>query len=346
MSAPALIQIPTLLSSSQMASYAAAHESPNGPGDARPTALQIIKDEKLEEQLAGKTILITGCSSGLGVETAQALFYTGANLFLTARDLDKARTALGDIIKSPRVNLLHLDLNSLASVRTCAEEIKSGTDSLHILIENAGVMACPEGQTTDGFERQFGTNHLAHFLLFYLLKPLLLSSSRPEFNSRVVIVASSAHRITPVHFDNIPLKGEYEPWKAYGQSKTANVWTANEIERRYGCSGLHAFSLHPGGIQTELLRHVPDEKKSEWDSDEVLAKYWKSPAQGAATSVFAAVAKELEGRGGLYLDNCEIAKLVKPGVVHGPGHAPWAYSPDDKKKLWATTVQLLGLDDK
>jgi NAD(P)-dependent dehydrogenase (short-subunit alcohol dehydrogenase family) len=321
--------------------YAKVHQSPKGPGDARPTALQIVKDAGREGNLADKTILITGCSSGLGIETARALFHTGATLYLTARDLEKAKSALGDIVGSPRVHLLHLDLNSLESVRGCAAEFLSKSNSLNILIENAGVMACPEGRTADGFETQFGTNHLAHFLLFYLLKSTLLSSSNPAFNSRVVIVASSAHRISSVHLDNLNLEGEYEPWKSYGQSKTANIWTANEIERRYGSQGLHAFSLHPGGIETELLRHVSDEQKADWEKNEFLKNYWKSPEQGAATSVWGAVARELEGTGGKYLDDCQIAGPADPSQRHGPGYATWAYSPELEGKLWDKTLGLV-----
>lgn len=321
--------------------YAKVHQSPNGPGDARPTALQIVKDAGREDTLVGKAVMITGCSSGLGIETARALFHTGATLYLTARDLEKAKSTLGDIMGSPRVHLLHLDLNSLKSVRACAEEFLTRFNTLNILIANAGVMACPEGRTADGLETQFGTNHVAHFLLFDLLKPRLLSSSTPAFNSRVVIVASSAHRVSSVHFDNLTLEGEYEPWKAYGQSKTANIWTANEIERRYGAHGLHAFSLHPGAIQTDLLRHVSNEQKADWDKDEFLMSYWKSPEQGAATSVWGAVSRELEGTGGKYLDDCQIALPADPSQQQGPGYAVWAYSPEMEAKLWARTLDML-----
>lgn len=321
--------------------YTKVHQSPKGPGDVRPTALQIVKDAGREDALTDKVILTTGCSSGLGIETARALYVTGATLYLTARNLEKAKSALGEIVASPRVHLLHLDLNSLASVRACAKEFLSKSDTLNILIANAGVMACPEGRTADGFETQFGTNHLAHFLLFYLLKSRLLSSSTPAFNSRVIIVASSAHRVSTVHLDNLSLDGEYEPWKAYGQSKTANVWTANEIERRYGAQGLHAFSLHPGAIATELLRHVSDEQKADWEKNDFLKTYWKSPEQGAATSVWGAVARELEGTGGKYLDDCQIAPPADPTQRHGPGYATWAYSPELEAKLWAKTLDLL-----
>ncbi|KAJ5323126.1 NAD(P)-binding protein [Penicillium brevicompactum] len=327
--------------------YAAVHQNTKGAGDARPTALQIIKDQNLENQLSGKVILITGTSSGLGVETARALFASGATLFLTVRDVEKAKSSLRDIADSPRVHFLLLDLNSLDSVHACAQEFKSKSKTLNILVENAGVMACPEGRTVDGFEKQFGCNYLAHFLLFFLLKPVLMSSSTSGFNSRVVIVSSAAHRYSSINFNNITLEGEYEPWKAYGQSKTALVWTANEIERRFGSQGLHAFSLHPGGIKTDLQRHVANDQLAAWDEDKELANYWKSPAQGAATTVWGAVAKELEGQGGKYLDDCQIASLYDPSQgTRSPGYAPWAFDVEGQKRLWTETLKMLKLEDE
>ncbi|KAE8390594.1 dehydrogenase with different specificitie [Aspergillus alliaceus] len=269
--------------------YAKVHKFCRGPGDAQPTALQVVRDENRVNHLADKVIIVTG--------------YLG-----------KAKNALGDIAISPRVYLPHLDLNSLASVRACAEEFKSRESILNILIENAGVMACPKGRTPDGFGTRFGTNHLAHFLFFYLLKPLLLSSSIPSFHSRVVMV-------------------EYGPWKAYGQSKTANLWTANEIKRCYGSKSLHAFSLHP------------DEQKSAWDADDWLKTYWKSPEQGAATSVWGVVARGLEGTGGKYSNNCQIASPADPTKRHGPGYATWAYHPDGEAN-WAKTFELLQLEEE
>lgn len=331
---------------SSVSRYAKVHESPQGPGDARPTALQIVKDENRENDLEGKVILITGCSSGIGVETARALYLTGATLYLTARDISKARYALHDLVDSPRVHLLDLDLNSLDSVNACAKEFKSKSNTLNILIENAGVMACPEERTADGFEKQLGTNYLAHFLLFYLLKPLLLSSGTSEFQSRVIILSSSAHKFASVHLDNLSLEGEYDPFKAYGQSKTANIWTANQIERLYGSQGLHAFSLHPGTIATEILRHVSETTKAEWAKNDHLNKYWKSPQQGAATTVWAALSRDLEGLGGKFLDDCRIALESSPHDPYGPGHASWAYDSVSEAKLWNRTLELLKLKDE
>jgi NAD(P)-dependent dehydrogenase (short-subunit alcohol dehydrogenase family) len=332
------------------ARYAEIHNSPNGPGDARPTALQIIQDEGLEGKLDGKVILITGCSSGIGVETAKALFTTGATLYLTARDLSKAQSALGDIVTSPRVHLLELDLNSLASVRACAEKFLSMSKTLNIFIANAGVMATPEGRTKDGFETQFGTNHLAHFLLFNLLKPTLLASSTPQSSSRAVIVASMSHRNGSgvMNFSNLNLEGCYDAWVAYSQSKLANVWTANEIDRRYGAQGLHAWSLQPGGVISGLAQHMSADMQQGFLGDEVLRKGLKSAEQGAATSIWGAVAGALEGMGGKYLEDCQIAGQWGPWKGDGmwePGYGAMAYDEEGEAKLWKESLKLVGLKD-
>ncbi|KAF4823411.1 Retinol dehydrogenase 12 [Colletotrichum siamense] len=320
--------------------YISVHEKPNGPGDERPTASQIVDDHGLEGKLSGKTVLITGCSSGIGVATARAIYRTGATLYLTARDVEKLNVTLHDLVDSPRVHVSKLDLSSLDSVRAFAESFKANSSRLDVLIENAGVMACPEGRTADGFETQFGTNHLAHFLLFYLLKGSLLQSSTPAFNSRVVILSSCAHQAGSVHFDNLNLEGEYEPWKAYGQSKTANLWTAREIESRLGGSGVHAWAVHPGSISTDLQRHVPAEVQQGWADDKEGTKYWKSIEQGAATTVLAAVSPELEGQGGLYLEDTQVAKPPSRGTS---GIADWAYDEDGPSKLWEISLRLLEL---
>ncbi|KAH8817150.1 hypothetical protein F5884DRAFT_778560 [Xylogone sp. PMI_703] len=234
--------------------YAAAYVNPQGPGDARPTADQIIKDEGLEGKLTDKVFLITGCSSGIGIDTARALAKTGAKLYLTVRDIGKAEKVLADILKPGQVELIHMDLDSLASVRTAAQEFLSKSRQLNVLIANAGILAepGPEKFTKDGFESQFGVNHLAHFLFFSLLKDVLLASSTPSFHSRVVMVASSEHRSSEILFGNYDFKTpgglEYNSFVAYGQSKTANLYMANEIENQFGAKGLHGLALHPGGI--------------------------------------------------------------------------------------------------
>ena len=333
------------------AKYAAAHVAPTGPGDARPTAQAIVQDEGLVGKLQGKVILVTGCSpGGLGVEVARALYSTGAHLFLTVRDVKKGEETLTDIRahhegSGGTVELLALDLDSLQSVRECAIEFLRRSKQLHILINNAGVMACAEGVTKDGFETQFGTNHLGHFLLFQLLKPALLASSTPAFHSRVVSVSSSGHRFSAIRFDDLNLKKMgYQPWVAYGQSKTANIYMANEIERLYGAKGLHATSVHPGMISTSLGRHVdPQVLQSLVDP---VKHMLKSQAQGAATIVWAAVGKEWEGKGGKYLEDCSVSA---PRASDDPnvrlGYSSYAYDEVASKKLWAISLSLVNAAD-
>ncbi|KAI4235275.1 MAG: hypothetical protein LQ349_003273 [Xanthoria aureola] len=328
--------------------YAAAHKNPGGPDDSRPTALDIVKDEALEGKLSDKVVLITGCSSGIGIETARAIATTGAKVFCTARDLKKGESALADILKPGQVVLVHMDLNSLESVRSAAKSVLSQTATLNLLINNAGIMATPTiVKTADGFESQFGTNHLAHFLLFELLKPTLLTSSTPKFNSRVINLSSSGHRAGPVQIGNYNFEnGRYSPWPAYGSSKTANIYMANEIERRYGSKGLHGLSVMPGGIRTGLQGHVPDAVKASWDVDLEVKNFMKSPAQGAATSVYAALSKEWEGRGGRYLEDCaESPPFAPSGGSTAVGYAPHAYEVEPAKKLWADSCKMVGVAD-
>lgn len=203
-------------------------------------------------------------------------------------------------------------------------------------------MACPESKTVDGFERQFGTNHLAHFLLFSLLRDTLLKSSTPEFNSRVVNVSSLGHKACSVYLDNHNLEGIYAPWIGYGQAKTANVHMANQIDRLYGSQGLHAYSLHPGGIWTNLQVHV-QEQMDKYKGDPVVEAYMKSTAQGAATTIWAAVGKVWEGKGGKYLEDCAVAEpAVDAGQLSG-GYAAHAYDPEAEEKLWTLSEKLVGL---
>jgi NAD(P)-dependent dehydrogenase (short-subunit alcohol dehydrogenase family) len=333
-----------------MSLYAAAHLDFRGPGDARPTALQIIKDEHLEGNLKGKVIVITGTSSGIGVETARALFATGATLFLTARDTNKATAALTGILDAPHVTLVAMDNTSFDSVRTAAATILAKSNyQVNILINNAGVMAVPDLQLTkDGHELQFGTNHLAHFLLFQLLKQALLASSTPQFHSRVVNVSSSGHRASGINeTDNYNFqKGGYNPWAAYGQSKTANIYMANEIDRRYGSQGLHATSLHPGGINTDLKRYMDGKMVEQYMQNPALTRKLKSPQQGAATTVLAAVGKEWENKGGRYLVDCAEAKKGEDdGDVEALGCVSHTYDPEKEARLWEDSLKITGFAD-
>jgi len=330
--------------------YAESHKLENlkGPGDSRPTALQIIQDNDLVGKLHGKVALVTGVSSGIGIETAKALKAAGMHVFGAARNLSKARDALKDDLEPGRLDLIHLDNNSLASVRAGAADFLARSTALHVLVNNAGIMMTPEGRTLDGFESQLGTNHLAHFLLFQLLRDTLLASATPEFASRVVCVSSGAHRDTAgIHFDNIHLAGEYTPPLAYAQSKLANIYMANEIERRYGARHLHAFSAMPGGIATGLAQYLPQDVVAAWAANADLMRAFKSVEQGAATQVWGALAKELEGKGGLYLEDCSVAVKAKEGAeLKDEGYGENAYNEVDEKRLWKVSCEMVGWEEE
>ncbi|PTB66529.1 NAD(P)-binding protein [Trichoderma citrinoviride] len=334
-----------------MSRYAEAHVSPQGPGDARPTALQVVEDEQMTDKLKGKTIVVTGVSSGLGVETVRALATTGASFILTARDVEKAKKALGDAFEPSRMKLVQMDQASLDSVRQAAQAILASADKISILVNNAGIMAIPDLQLTkDGHELQFGVNHLSHFLLFQLLKPALLAGSTPDFASRVVNVSSAAHRFAGLQAsDNYSFQqGDYNKWVAYAQSKAANVYMANEIERRYGSRGLHALSVHPGGIRTGLMRHIPEEEAKAMVAQigpEVLLGM-KSPEQGAATQVWAAIGREWEGKGGKYLSDVSEAKPgPDDGDMSSPTTVSHTYDEKEEARLWRDSLKLVGLED-
>lgn len=327
--------------------YAEAHKFENwrGPGDARPTAQQVVDDNDLGGKLVGKVALITGCSSGIGIETARALRSTGATIYVTVRNVAKGTEALSDLLEPGKFEILECDQNSLESVEACAQEFLRRSSTLNLLICNAGIMALPTRELTkDGHEAQFGVNHLAHFLLFQRLKAALLESVTDEFPSRVVCVSSSGHRTDKVHLDDLRLDNGYTPGIAYGQSKTANIWMANEIDRRYGSKNLHAYSLHPGGIWTGLQIHMDVAK---YKGKPEVERMMKSLAQGAATTLVAAVEKDLRDKGGLYLNDCEIAKPAgESSYPGGPGYATWAYSPEDEARLWKESCKLLGIEDE
>ncbi|HEX7663392.1 MAG TPA: SDR family NAD(P)-dependent oxidoreductase [Polyangiaceae bacterium] len=298
-------------------------------------------DEVLQGiDLKGKRVLVTGVSSGLGVETARALIARGAEVVGTARDLEKAKRANGDM------TVVEIDLASLASVRAGADALVREGKRFDAIVANAGVMAAPLGRTKDGFETQFGTNHLGHFVLVNRLLPLL------NDGGRIVILASSGHRMAPFSLDDLNFaRNAYDPWVAYSRSKTANVLFAVELDRRLKARGIRATAVHPGGIQTELGRHVHgrDEAAMITQINATLAAEgrppfeWKTIPQGAATTVWAGFVARPEDVGGRYCEDCHIGEVTnEPLSAISPGVRPYALDPETAKQLWQKSEEMVG----
>ena len=292
--------------------------------------------------LTGRTVLITGGSSGLGQEAARALAAAGAQIIITARDVPKGEGVADGIRASTgnrAVEVETLELASLASVRAFAARFLAKHRRLDVLVNNAGVMACPLGYTAEGFEQQFGTNHLGHFLLTLLLAPAL----RAAAPSRIVSLSSRGHHMSPVVFDDLKFERRpYHKWEAYGQAKTANILFAVGLERRLARDGVHANALHPGAIMTELSRHmVPDDLTYLQSRGGGGGMQFKTVEAGAATTAFAVSAPELEGRGGLYLENCGVA-AINDTPNASEGVRSYALDPENAERLWTLSEQLVG----
>jgi NAD(P)-dependent dehydrogenase (short-subunit alcohol dehydrogenase family) len=298
--------------------------------------------------LRGKRILVTGVSAGLGVETARTLAAHGAQVVGAARNLDKAREATKDVVAQAAngggLELVELDLASLASVRACAGGLLAAGKSFDLIIANAGVMACPQSKTADGFETQFGTNHLGHFVLVNRIASLLTAGSR------LVNLASSGHRFSDVdledpNFEHTP----YTEFGAYGRSKTANILFAVEFDRRHKARGVRAAAVHPGGIQTELARHMTPETLegliksiNEASAASGAANFeWKTIPQGAATSVWAGIVAPADLVGGLYCEDCHVAE-PEDGPDVRAGVRAYALDPEHAKALWAKSEEMVG----
>jgi NAD(P)-dependent dehydrogenase (short-subunit alcohol dehydrogenase family) len=292
--------------------------------------------------LAGKTALVTGASGGLGAETARALASKGAAVTIAVRNVPKGEEVAQSIRESTgsEVDVVELELGSLPSVRACAEGWLASHGALNLLINNAGVMACPLARIGDGWESQFATNHLGHFLLTMSLLPALKDGAP----SRIVNLSSGAHRFGGVDFDDIHFnKREYDKFVAYGQSKTANVLFAVELGRRLEGSGVTINAVHPGVIMTELGRHLtPEDLAGFPGATSVEDMKFKTVESGAATSVWAATAPELEGRSGLYLEDCHVADQATEDGVQ-VGYSSWAMDPAAATRLFALSEELVGL---
>ena len=303
--------------------------------------------------LKGKRILVTGVSAGLGVETARALVAHGADVVGAARNLEKARRATSEVSKAAAetgasFEVVELDLASLKSVRAAADKLIADGRLFDVIIANAGVMATPFGKTEDGFETQFGTNHLGHFVFVNRIAKLIKNGGR------LVNLASSGHRFSNVdlndpNFETTP----YEPFVAYGRSKTANILFAVAFDQRHRERGIRAAAVHPGGIQTELARHMDPadlEQMIKQINEQAAAEgkglfQFKTVPHGAATSVWAAVVASAEEVGGRYCENCHVSDVVADDATLGlldEGVRGYALDPQNAVGLWKKSEELIG----
>ena len=322
--------------------------------EATPFGATTNTDEVLSGMnLKGKRILVTGVSAGLGVETARALAAHGAQVVGAARDLNKAKAATEQVRKDAladggRFELVELDLANLKSVRACADQLLAKGEPFDVVIANAGVMATPFGHTADGFETQFGTNHLGHFVLVNRVARLIRAGGR------LINLSSSGHRYSNVDladpsFEHTP----YDPFVAYGRSKTANILFAVAFDKRHRGHGVRAAAVHPGGIRTELDRHIDSsrlEKIVEEINQQLAAQgkgpfQWKTIPQGAATSVWAAVVAPGDEIGGQYCENCHVGQIVPDQVTItaiSEGVRAYALDANNAEALWKKSEELVG----
>jgi NAD(P)-dependent dehydrogenase (short-subunit alcohol dehydrogenase family) len=318
------------------------HHLPSGFG-ARTTAREVLDGI----DLSGRLAVVTGGYSGLGLETVRALAEAGAHVVVPARRPDHARevlAGLGDVAGALEVD--ELDLGDLTSVRAFADRFTASGRSIDLLINDAAVMANPETRVGPGWESQFATNHLGHYTLSNLLWPALVADG----GARVVALSSTGHKLSPIRWDDVMFEhGDYDKWQAYGQAKTANSLFAVHLDAVGQEHGVRAFAAHPGGIMTPLQRHLPKEEMiaSGWiDEEGNVNERFKTPEQGASTATWAATSPQLDGHGGVY---CEDADVAEPTDVGGPtartsGVDAHAIDPEQAARLWALSAELTGVD--
>lgn len=290
--------------------------------------------------LGGKLAIVTGGYSGLGLETTRALTKAGAHVVVPARRPDPAGQALAGI---EGVELDELDLGDLESVRGFAERFLASGRTVDYVIDSAGIMACPETRVGPGWEAQFATNHLGHFALVNRLWPAITPGG-----ARVVSVSSRGHHFSGIRWDDVQWRQGYDKWEAYGQAKTANALFAVHLDKLGRDAGVRAFSLHPGGIITPLQRHLPKQEMVDrgWidaDGNPLDPEGFKTPEQGAATQVWAATSPQLNGLGGLYLEDCDVAEPA-PADGERIGVKEWATDPELAARLWEFSAELTGVN--
>ncbi len=319
---------------------AAADQKPLGSGfHAKSEPHEILAGI----DLTGKTAIVTGGYSGIGLETTRALAGAGATVIVPVRDPVKAEENLSSI--EGDISSAKMDLADLDSVRTFASSVYDSIDALDLLINNAGIMACPLARVGPGWESQFGVNHMGHFALTRALLPLLEKAEAP----RVVALSSIAHRRGGILWDDIQFEqSEYQKWVAYAQAKSANALFANALSRRMQGFGGRAFSVHPGGIFTPLQRHLPREEQVEmgWLNPDgtippAVAEIFKTPSQGCTTTLWAATSPLLDAMPGVYCEDCDVAQLAGPDSPPFQHCAPHIADDADAERLWEISETLL-----
>lgn len=311
------------------------------PFGAKSTGAEVLSDIDLH----GKLAIVTGGYSGIGLETTRALAGRGARVIVPVRDPAKAAPALAAV--AGQVESAALDLGNLGSVRDFVSQISTSIDRLDLLINNAGIMACPETRLGPGWEAQFATNHLGHMALTLGLMDLLTQTG----NARVVALASTGHKVSGIRWDDVHFTASpYDKWQAYGQSKSANALFANALSRRLRPSGGHAFGVHPGGIFTPLQRHLPLEEQvmlgwrnPDGEPSELAKRGFKTPEQGCSTSLWAATSALLEGKPGVYCEDCEVALPTDPAspMARYSGCEPHICDDEAAERLWTMSEAML-----
>jgi NAD(P)-dependent dehydrogenase (short-subunit alcohol dehydrogenase family) len=303
---------------------------------ARTTAREALGGRRLD----GKNVIVTGGYSGLGLETTRALAEAGATVIVPARTPDKARAALAGLAN---VEQAALDLADPASIDAFAEGFLASRRPLHILINNAAIMAAPLMRDARGYEAQFATNHLGHFQLTARLWPALKAAN----GARIVSLSSIGHRRSPVNLEDPNFeRSAYDKWESYGRAKSANALFAIGLDARGAAQNVRAFAVHPGGIMTDLQRFMPEEEKRAmgWiDEQGRVNDRFKTPEQGAATSVWCATSPQLDGKGGVYCEDCDIAKALPADAQTFDGVRPWAIDPVLADKLWELSERMTGV---
>ncbi|MFI9270256.1 SDR family NAD(P)-dependent oxidoreductase [Kitasatospora sp. NPDC052896] len=290
--------------------------------------------------LTGRLAIVTGGYSGLGLETTRALAEVGARVVVPAR---RPAVALEAVAGIRGVEVDELDLSDLSSIRGFAERFLADGRTIDLLINNAGIMACPETRVGPGWEAQFATNHLGHHALVNRLWPAIAAGG-----ARVVTVSSNGHQLSGVRWDDVQFERGYDKWRAYGQAKTANALFSVQLDALGREFGVRAFAVHPGAIVTELARHVPREEMAAagWldEAGNWAMGGFKTPAQGAATQAWAATSPRLAGLGGLYCEDCEVAGIASGDAVLTSGVREYAIDPEQAARLWALSAELTGLN--